>query len=354
MAAYVYSKQTWDCKMQIEQIKKDFEEELINADSLIKLENLRVKFIGKSGIVTEQTKVIPTLPNDERKTYGSQVNGLKNFVAEKLEELKQELEAKQISEKLAKESVDITMPARAKIIGAIHPISKAIAELKSIFEHLGFEFVDGPEIEDDWHNFTALNIGENHPARQMHDTFYLNGEAGKLLRTHTSNVQIRSMSKRKPPMRLFTIGKTFRSDSDATHSPMFHQLEVIYIDKKVSIAQLKSCLEQFLQKFFQVDQAPIRLRASHFPFTEPSAEVDVKCDRSNKEQITIGQGNDWIEILGSGMIHPNVLKNCGIDPEEYQGFAFGVGVERLAMLKYNISDLRKFYDGDLRWLRSVA
>lgn len=335
----------------LNQIKQAFENESKQAVSSLEIEELRIKFVGKNGLVTEALKTIATLPAEERKAYGAQINELKAFVSSAIDTKKQAMQIEEANKRLESESIDITLPARTTQIGSIHPISNAIDEIRDIFEGFGFEFVDGPEIEDCWHNFTALNISENHPARQMHDTFYVKDSPDKLLRTHTSNVQIRAMSKRQPPLRLFTIGKTFRSDSDATHSPMFHQLEGIYIDRKVTVGQLKFCLEQFLQKFYQVESAPIRLRASHFPFTEPSAEVDVKCDRSSKDQIIIGQGEDWIEILGSGMIHPNVLKNCGIDPTEYSGFAFGAGVERLAMLKYNISDLRKFYDGDLRWLK---
>jgi phenylalanyl-tRNA synthetase alpha chain len=335
----------------IDQIKQNFENEIKHAKSSSEVESLRVKFIGKSGLITEQMKVISTLPIEERKAYGASINSLKDSVNKAIDAKMNELETLELSHKLESETIDISLPPRLTGIGTIHPISNAIAEIRDIFEGFGFEFADGPEIEDDWHNFTALNIAENHPARQMHDTFHIKGIPGKLLRTHTSNVQIRQMSKKTLPISLFTIGKTFRYESDATHSPMFHQLEGMYIDRKVSIGQLKFCLEQFLQKFFQVEKAPIRLRASHFPFTEPSVEVDVKCDRSTKDQIIIGQGEDWVEILGAGMIHPTVLANCGIDPEEYQGFAFGCGAERLAMLKYNISDLRKFYEGDLRWLK---
>ncbi len=335
----------------LDNIKQAFENEIQLVKSSADVETLRIKFIGKNGLVTDQVKVIGTLPVEERKAHGASVNVLRDFVTKSIDAKMFAFEELELSQKMERETIDITLPARTTSIGSIHPISNAIAEIKEIFEGFGFEFADGPEIEDDWHNFTALNIAENHPARQMHDTFHLKNPLGKLLRTHTSNVQIREMGKRTMPLRLFTMGKTFRYESDATHSPMFHQLEGIYVDRKVSMGQLKFCLEQFLQKFFQVESAPIRLRASHFPFTEPSAEVDVKCDRSLKEQIIIGQGEDWVEILGAGMIHPTVLKNCGIDPEEYQGFAFGAGVERLAMLKYNISDLRKFYDGDLRWLK---
>ncbi len=338
--------------LTLDEIKRNFEQESKILNTFAEIEEIRVKFTGRSGFVTEALKKISDIPTDDRKAYGAQVNELKAFITEAIAIKKQDIETSEIKHRLDSESIDITLPVRSNRIGAIHPISNAINEIRDIWEvFFGFEFVDGPEIEDDWHNFTALNIAENHPARQMHDTFYICNTASRLLRTHTSNVQIRAMSKRQPPLRLFTIGKTFRSDSDATHSPMFHQLEGIYVDKHVNVAQLKFCLEQFLQQFFQIDSAPIRLRASHFPFTEPSAEVDVQCNRSLKDQIIIGKGEDWIEILGAGIVHPDILRNCGIDSEEYSGFAFGAGIERLAMLKYNISDLRKFYDGDLRWLK---
>lgn len=330
-------------------IKAQFETEIANVTTSAHVESLRVKYLGKTGLITEEMKKLGSMPPEERKAFGAQVNAVRTDIANKIEELKATLESAELDSALQKESIDISLPSREASVGKIHPISHTISEIKDIFTGFGFTHEEGPDIEDDWHNFTALNIPENHPARQMHDTFYL--EDGNVLRTHTSNAQIRVMQNKKPPFRFITIGRVFRSDSDATHSPMFHQLEIVYLDKKSNVAEMKYCIEEFLKKFFEIEQAPIRLRASHFPFTEPSAEVDVKCDRSVPGEIKIGQGEDWIEILGCGMIHPNVLKNCGIDPNEYQGFAVGAGIERLAMLKYGISDLRKFYDCDQRWLQ---
>ena len=250
------------------------------------------------------------------------------------------------------EKIDITLSPVPESKGTIHPISQTIDEITLIFGEMGFTVAEGPDIEDDWHNFTALNIPLDHPARQEHDTFYLPGEDGerKVLRTHTSPVQIRTMTDGEPPIRIIVPGRTYRSDYDATHSPMFHQVEGLVIDKTSHMGHLKGCLIEFCRAFFEVDDLPVRFRPSYFPFTEPSAEVDIGCTREGGE-FRIGHGDDWLEILGSGMINPNVLSNCGIDPNEYQGFAFGMGVERVAMLKYGIPDLRTFFESDLRWLR---
>lgn len=332
-----------------ESILSSFNAELVSAESLDSLDQLRIKYTGKTGILTEELKKISSVPQDQRKEFGRVINVLKSDIESALKIKFDTLSQQAFNAKLASEKVDISAPARPLEKGVIHPITKVMNDIKQIFALLGFEYVDGIEIEDEWHNFSGLNIPEHHPARQMHDTFYLDNS--KLLRTHTSNMQIRHMTGNKPPFKFINIGKVYRSDYDATHTPMFHQLEAVYIDKEVNIANLKYCIEKFLTMFFEVDEAPIKLRASHFPFTEPSAEVDVQCDRTSKDQIIIGKGNDWIEILGCGMIHPNVLKNVGIDPNEYQGFALGAGIERLAMLKYNISDLRKFFTSDARWLR---
>ncbi|MDX1920220.1 MAG: phenylalanine--tRNA ligase subunit alpha, partial [Candidatus Caenarcaniphilales bacterium] len=301
----------------LQEIQQAFETKLRVAESVEFLEGLRIEFLGKSGLLTVQTKRISELPVEQRKTFGAAVNLVKGSMETLLEQTKERLEDKELQEQLISEKIDITLPGRDLEIGKLNPITKVIEDIKEIFAHMGFSFEIGPDIEDDWHNFTALNIPDSHPARQMHDTFYL--ESGNLLRTHTSNVQIRKMMGQKPPFRFIAVGKVYRSDYDATHTPMFHQIEGVYVDKAVNMGHLKGCLENFLRLFFKVDKAPIRLRPSHFPFTEPSAEVDVQCDRSNKSEIKIGTGNDWLEILGAGMVHPNVLKNCGIDPEEYQG-----------------------------------
>jgi len=257
-----------------------------------------------------------------------------------------------LDKRLMSEQIDVTLPAAHEETGYVHPISQTIDEIVGIFGEMGFTVAEGPDIEDDWHNFTALNIPLDHPARQEHDTFYMPGEDGKrkVLRTHTSPVQIRTMTDQEPPIRIIVPGRTYRSDYDATHSPMFHQVEGLVIDKTSHMGHLKGCLIEFCRAFFEVDDLPVRFRPSYFPFTEPSAEVDIGCTREGGE-FKIGHGDDWLEILGSGMVNPNVLSNCGIDPNEYQGFAFGLGVERVAMLKYGIPDLRTFFESDLRWLR---
>jgi len=335
--------------MTPQELHSRFDTELLGAKTPEQVENIRVEFLGKSGHVTGLLKTIASLSVEEKKTFGKAVNELKNSFAEKIASKKSELEDAVLNEAVAKEKIDVTLqPRDSHKFGKIHPISKVMIDLKNIFSRMGFDFVDGPDIEDDWHNFEALNIPAHHPARQMHDTFYTDQE-GLLLRTHTSNVQIRHMQNIKAPHRVITMGRTYRSDYDATHTPMFHQIEGLLIDKNITIAHMISCLETFLATFFEVDELPIRLRPSYFPFTEPSAEVDVVCDRSSKSEIKFGVGKDWLEILGCGMVHPNVLRNVGIDPDEYQGFAFGAGLERLAMLKYNIPDLRTFFEGDMRW-----
>lgn len=340
----------------IDQIKNNFEAELLLCDSIHAVEELKVKYIGKNGILTDVSKKIVNMLPEERRDYGAKINNLKSDVAESIAAATAKYKALEIEKKLLTDSIDVTLPVRPKLEGVAHPIMMVQDELRKIFAAMGFKYEEGLEIEDDWHNFTALNIADDHPARQMHDTFYIESAEGKdlLLRTHTSNVQIRVMKNAAPPYKFITMGKTFRSDSDATHSPMFHQMEAVYVDKFVNLGHLKYCLEHFLARFFNKENIPMRMRASHFPFTEPSIEVDIRCDRSDKNNLIIGQGSDWIEILGCGMIHPNVLKNCGIDPSEYQGFALGAGIERLAMLKYGISDLRKFFDGDIRWLSNYG
>ena len=335
--------------MTSKELQSKFDQELANAESLDQVESIRVEFLGKKGFVTDLLKSIASLSVEEKKTFGKEVNELKSSFASKITVKKDELELAELNKAIANEKIDVTLPPRANTkFGKIHPISKVMLDLKKIFASMGFDFVDGPDVEDDWHNFEALNFTEYHPARQMHDTFYTDQD-GLLLRTHTSNVQIRHMENLKPPHRVITMGRTYRSDYDATHTPMFHQIEGLLVDKNITIGHMINCLETFLSSFFEVDHLPIRLRPSYFPFTEPSAEVDVKCDRSSKKEIKFGVGEDWLEILGCGMVHPNVLKNVGIDPDEYQGFAFGAGLERLAMLKYNIPDLRTFFEGDARW-----
>lgn len=316
------------------------------------LDAVRVQYLGKKGSITGLMKQIGSLSPEERKTFGASVNEAKQQVQSAIDHKKSELERLELDQKLATETVDMSAPVRPVVKGSVHPISHVIEEALSIFATMGFEVTEGPEIEDDHHNFNALNIPQNHPARQMQDTFYLNAEQeGKplLLRTHTSSVQIRSTEGQKPPFKFVAPGRVYRSDYDLTHTPMFHQIEALYIDKEIHMGHLKGCLHQFLKAFFELDEVPIRFRPSYFPFTEPSAEVDIGC-RHSRDGTAIGAGDDWLEILGCGMVHPNVLKNIGVDPDEYQGFAFGVGIERLAMLKYGAPDLREFFNGDIRWL----
>ncbi len=336
----------------LEILQKEALEAVNKAANLASLDEVRVKYLGKKGLISSQISQIGKLPPKERKNFGAIVNKAKVAVEQSIAAKKEILEDAALNKKLASESVDVSLPIRNEQVGKIHPISRVIDECVAILADMGFSVEEGPEIEDDFHNFTALNIPPNHPARQMQDTFYLpanDGEDPMVLRTHTSSVQIRKMQEGKPPFRFIAPGRVYRSDYDITHTPMFHQIEGLYIDKDIHMGHLKGCLHQFLKAFFEVDEVPLRFRPSFFPFTEPSAEVDIGCARQDGK-ITIGAGKDWLEILGCGMVHPNVLTNVGIDPEEYQGFAFGLGIERLAMLKYGAPDLRNFFDCDIRWL----
>lgn len=323
------------------------------ANSLDDLENLRVQVLGKKGSITSLMKQLGSLEPDRRREAGQILNSLQKNIIESIDNKKSSLEETYLNEKLKKEALDITLPTRPENIGRIHPLSKTMDEVISIFAQMGFTVAEGPDIESDFYNFTALNIPQEHPARQEHDTFYFNEDENgerKVLRTHTSPVQIRTMEKLKPPLRVIVPGRTYRSDHDATHSPMFHQCEGLVIGDKLNMSHLKGCLIDFCRIFFGVDDLPVRFRPSYFPFTEPSAEVDIGCSRKSGELI-IGEGDEWLEILGSGMVNPRVLQNCGLDPNEHQGFAFGMGLERVAMLKYGIPDLRPFFDSDLRWMK---
>ena len=335
-----------------DQLRDALLKDVETADSVDALEELRVSVLGKKGRITDMMKGLGQMAPEERKAAGQALNALKDEIAAALDQKKTALADADLDRRLMTEKIDVTLPPAPESQGSIHPISQTIDEITAIFGEMGFTVAEGPDIEDDWHNFTALNIPADHPARQEHDTFYLPGEHGerKVLRTHTSPVQIRTMTDTKPPIRIITPGRTYRSDYDATHSPMFHQVEGLVIDKTSHMGHLKGCLIEFCSAFFEVDDLPVRFRPSYFPFTEPSAEVDIGCTRDGGE-FRIGHGDDWLEILGSGMVNPNVLSNCGIDPNEYQGFAFGIGIERLAMLKYGIPDLRTFFESDLRWLR---
>jgi phenylalanyl-tRNA synthetase alpha chain len=323
------------------------------AADLDALEGLRVSLIGKQGSISALLKTLGGMSADERQVQGPLINGLREAVSAALTDKKDALETAVLNKRLATERIDMTLPTSVTAIGSVHPVSQVMDELAEIFADMGFAVAEGPEIEDQWHNFTALNMPETHPARAMHDTFYLqavDGEEAKVLRTHTSPVQIRTMMSQEPPIRIIAPGRVYRSDSDATHTPMFHQIEGLVIDKGIHLGHLKWTLETFLKAFFERDDLSIRLRPSYFPFTEPSAEVDVSFSMENGKRVLGGTGG-WMELLGSGMVHPKVISACGLDPDVYQGFAFGVGVDRLAMLKYGMDDLRAFFDGDLRWLK---
>ncbi len=319
------------------------------------LEAVRVAALGKKGSISELLKSLGTITPEERKIQGPLINGLRDRVSDAIAKRRAAFKLADISEQLESDTVDVTLPVRETpaLAGRIHPISQVIEELTAIFADMGFSIAEGPDIETDFYNFTALNFPPEHPAREMHDTFFFapkpNGER-MLLRTHTSPVQIRTMQTQKPPIKVIIPGRTYRCDSDQTHTPMFHQVEGLVIDKGSHMGHLKWILEEFCKAFFEVPSVNMRFRPSFFPFTEPSLEVDIQCDRSRGE-IRFGEGNDWLEILGCGMVHPNVLKSCGLDPDVYQGFAWGMGIDRIAMLKYGMPDLRAFFEADVRWLK---
>ena len=326
----------------IETIQQDALARIAAAESPESLDALRVSLVGKQGSISGLLKTLGTLPADERKAAGEAINRARDAVSGALNDRKLTLDAQRMQAQLAAETIDVTLPGLNPTLGSMHPVSRTLERIADIFGRMGYELADGPEIEDDWHNFEALNFPPHHPARAMHDTFYF--PDGRLLRTHTSGVQIRYMLKNKPPLRMIAAGKVYRSDSDQTHTPMFHQVEGLLIDDKSSFADLKGTLAAFVRAFFEKD-FEMRFRPSYFPFTEPSAEVDIawkQPDGSSK----------WLEVLGCGMVHPNVLRNVGLDPEQYRGFAFGLGVERFAMLRYGVDDLRKFFESDTRFLQS--
>jgi len=337
----------------LETLRDELLAEVAAAADADALEGVRIALLGRQGRVTELMKGLSRVAPDARRARGQALNLLKDAVADAMAQRKQAFDQGALDARLAEERIDVTLPARPGAEGRIHPISQAIDEMVAIFCEMGFEVAEGPHIETDFNNFSALNIPPEHPARQEHDTFYLpeKPDGSRLvLRTHTSPVQIRTMIDMEPPIRIIVPGRTFRADYDATHSPMFHQIEGLVIDETTHMGHLKGCLVDFCRAFFGIDDLPARFRPSYFPFTEPSAEMDIGCSRDGGG-LTIGAGADWLEILGCGMVHPNVLANCGIDSSRYQGFAFGLGIERAAMLKYGIPDLRTFYESDLRWLR---
>ncbi|MBR2136732.1 MAG: phenylalanine--tRNA ligase subunit alpha [Alphaproteobacteria bacterium] len=342
----------------LESLKRTILDEIKTADSLKNLDDIRVANMGKKGRLTEMMKTLSSLSLEEKIALGKQLNLVKSEVENAILAQKNILEEKELNAKLAAEKIDITLPVRPETQGRIHPVSKIYEEVVAIFGQMGFDVVNGPDIEDQFHNFNALNMPANHPARQMQDTFYINNDPSKpfdmdqafVMRTHTSGMQIRTMEKQQPPIRIIAPGRTYRSDYDATHTPMFHQVEGLVIDKNITMAHLKGCLYDFMKAFFELDELPVRYRPSYFPFTEPSAEMDIGCLKT-KTELKIGAGTDWLEVLGCGMVHPNVLRAGGINPDEYQGFAFGLGIDRLAMLKYGIPDLRTFFESDVRWLK---
>jgi len=333
----------------LKKIRDEFISKLEGKIDLSEINQIKSDLFGKNGLVSSQFKKIGTIVESERKKFASDLNIIKDELQDLINSKINELEKFEINKKLEKEKVDITLPERPFVRGKIHPVSQTIDEISSIFSEIGFSVEEGPDVENEYNNFTALNTPDNHPARDMHDTFYLDEKKQKLLRTHTSPVQIRTMLKDKPPFKIIAPGRTYRSDSDQTHAPMFHQVEGLHIDKNINMGHLKGCLNYFIKEFFEVDKIKMRFRPSHFPFTEPSAEVDIGYEIKDGK-IIIGEGNQWLEILGCGMVHPNVLKNVKVDPTKFQGYAFGIGIDRLAMLKYGINDLRAFFDCDYRWL----
>ncbi len=328
---------------------KEFKSKIDSADSTIKIEQIKSEAFGKKGKISELFKKVPTLQGDERKNFALSVNNLKDNINNLIISKLNQFEQKEINKKLSSDKVDITLPGRPISFGKIHPITQVIDEVTAIFGEIGFSVAEGPDVENEYNNFTALNTPPHHPARDMHDTFYLDENKETLLRTHTSPVQIRTMLSSKPPFKIIAPGRTYRCDSDQTHTPMFHQVEGLHIDKNINMGHLKGVLDYFIKKFFEVDKIKMRFRPSHFPFTEPSAEVDIGYELKDG-RVVIGEGNKWLEILGCGMVHPNVLKNCKINTSIYQGYAFGIGIDRLAMLKYGINDLRSFFETDVRWL----
>ncbi|KPQ11656.1 MAG: phenylalanyl-tRNA synthetase alpha subunit PheS [Saliniramus fredricksonii] len=339
----------------LKQLEGDLLARIAEAEDEAALERLRVAALGKKGTISDLLKSLGGMTPEERKTQGAVINGLRDKVQQAINARREALAAAALETRLTAERVDVTLPVREgpETRGRIHPISQVIDELTAIFADMGFSVAEGPDIETDYLNFTALNFPEGHPAREMHDTFFMQPDATgarKLLRTHTSPVQIRTMTAQNPPIRVIIPGRTYRHDSDQTHTPMFHQVEGLVIDKKAHIGHMKWVLQEFCKAFFEVDEVKMRFRPSFFPFTEPSAEVDIQCSRKGGE-IRFGEGEDWLEILGCGMVHPNVLRNCGLDPDEYQGFAWGLGIDRIAMLKYGMPDLRPFFEADIRWLQ---
>lgn len=327
------------------------EQAIANAGDLSALDQVRVGYLGKSGLLTAQLKQLGKLPPEEKPKAGQAINTAKQVLQQQIEARKSELEAEQLKQRLSSETLDVSLPGRGLSSGGLHPVTRTLERIERLFAHAGFEVAEGPEIEDDYHNFEALNIPEHHPARAMHDTFYF--DAHLLLRTHTSPVQIRTMEQKGPPLKIIAPGRVYRCDSDLTHTPMFHQVEGLLVDEHVSFADLKGVLYDFLSSFFE-RELKLRFRPSYFPFTEPSAEVDIECVMCNGEGCRVCSQTGWLEVLGCGMVHPEVFRHVGIDSETYTGYAFGMGVERLTMLRYGVNDLRLFFENDLRFLKQFA
>ncbi|MGM0565072.1 MAG: phenylalanine--tRNA ligase subunit alpha [Pseudomonadota bacterium] len=322
---------------------------IAGADDLAALDGLRVEYLGKKGVITGQLKTLGSLPAEERSAMGQSINQAKQDIAGAIEARREALAAEKLKAQLAAEAVDVTLPGRGSPAGGLHPVTQTLERIHQLFVQMGFRVAEGPEIEDDYHNFEALNIPESHPARAMHDTFYF--DDGRVLRTHTSPVQIRTMESEKPPIRIIAPGRVYRCDSDLTHTPMFHQVEGLLVDENITFTDLMGTLDQFLQAFFEQDDLKTRYRPSYFPFTEPSAEVDMQCVMCGGEGCRVCSHSGWLEVLGCGMVHPEVFRHTGIDNEQFTGFAFGMGVERLSMLRYGINDLRLFFENDLRFLK---
>ena len=338
--------------MDLQKLTADAQEKIDAADNLDDLDQIRVDYLGKKGEFTSLLKTLGTLPAEERKSAGQDINIAKREVQQAIELRKQSLEVAKLNARLASEKIDVTLPGRGQQAGGLHPVTRTMARIEDLFSRLGFTVEQGPEIEDDFHNFEALNIPSHHPARAMHDTFYF--DANTLLRTHTSPVQVRHMETNKPPLRIIAPGRVYRCDSDLTHTPMFHQVEGLLVDENVSFADLMGTLADFLKQFFENEDLQTRFRPSYFPFTEPSSEVDIQCVMCEGEGCRVCGQTGWLEVLGCGIVHPRVFESAGIDTEKYTGYAFGMGVERLAMLRYGVNDLRLFFENDLKFLQQFA
>ena len=336
----------------LEQVLTQAQQAVADASDLQQLDQLRVQYLGKKGEFTAQLKALGQLPAEQRKDAGQVINEAKRNLQAAIEQRKSTLEAEKLNARLQEETIDVSMPGRGQNNGGLHPVTRTMQRIEKLFSNLGFDIAEGPEIEDDYHNFEALNIPSHHPARAMHDTFYF--DTNTLLRTHTSPVQVREMETTKPPLRLIAPGRVYRCDSDLTHTPMFHQVEGLMVDRDVSFADLMGTLDSFLRLFFENDDLQTRFRPSYFPFTEPSSEVDIQCVMCGGEGCRVCSHTGWLEVLGCGMVHPEVFKHAGIDNEEFTGYAFGMGVERLAMLRYGVNDLRLFFENDLRFLKQFA